>query len=489
MIEEINGKARRKEQLFLLFLLFIPCLFINLEFNSDTYWLVNSGRYVLQHGIAHIEPFTLHENLRFVMQQWLSATLFALIYDALGNAFLFLLVAIVYGGILYAVFRLCMRVSENNFLVSFTVAFAVSIPLNFFMVLRPYLFSLTILALEMNLLEAYVRTKKKALLVWLPLLSVLLINLHAAMWPFFFVMMLPYAIDSFRFKLWFVNGEGYERLLPGIAALCSLLIGFVNPYGFESMTYLFRSYGNAYVSSFINEMQSPDFKNAFGIIVFLLYLSVVVVYCVNRKGGTKLRYALLTIGTGFLGLSSIRSLSLFLICGIPFVAYTLRKEQIVKSTSAPKFFWLRYLLMGAIVALLGAFFFVRAARSEKEAQIYLPISAVEYIKTQLDTDDIRLYTGYATGGYAEFEGLRPFMDARAEVFYKSNNGQADIINDYFDMLVGKTHYSELVKKYRLTHFLVEKSDLLAVYLPKDPDYKLLFTDGDFMVFALKQPPV
>ena len=115
----------------------------------------------------------------------------------------------------------------------------------------------------------------------------------------------------------------------------------------------------------------------------------------------------------------------------------------------------------------------------------MPIQAVDYIKTHLDKETIRLYTGYDTGGFAEFNGLRPFIDARAEVFFKSNNHKEDIIDDYFNVRLGKTHYRELIKKYKLTHFLVGKTDMLYVYLPEDPDFELLFTDGDYKLFALK----
>jgi len=518
MVNTIADNITRKDRLFMLFLLFIPCLFIGMQFNNDTYWLINSGRYVIDHGIPHIEPFTLHQGLHFVMQQWLSATVFALIYNTLGSPFLFVLVALVNGSIIYSVFRLCMRISEKNFLVSFTIAYAVSIPLNFFMILRPYLFSVFLFSLELNLLEACLQTKlfyekhnpaldndenntfirikaccaiiRKNSITWsLPILSVFLINLHAAMWPFFFVLLAPYFIDGFRFNIWDVKSQGYPLLPLGIATVLSFAAGWMNPYGFESMAYLFRSYGNVYVSTIITEMKSPDFKTILGIFYFIVYFIPILIYCSNRKSETRLRYALLIIGTGYMGLSSIRNLSLFIVCGIPFLACTLMSVQILKKPSKQsRFPWLRFLLAGILVLWLGLFFCIRSIKSEKEAESFLPIQAVEYIKTHLDKESTRLFTGYATGGYAEFKGLRPFIDARAEVFYKSNNQKEDIIDDYFNVCLGKMHYRELIKRYNLTHFLVGKTDYpLYVYLPEDPNFVLLFTDADanFKVFALK----
>jgi hypothetical protein len=516
MVEVSTDDITDKDSRFLLILLFIPCLFIRLKFNSDTYWLINSGRYVIAHGIPHIEPFTFHQGLHFVMQQWLSATVFALIYNSLGSPFLFVLVAIVNCSIIYSIFRLCLCISEGNFLVSFTIAFAISIPLSLFMVLRPYLFSVFLFSIELNLLEAWLQTelnrgrgnptpemaenkifaftnsccrsffKKNSILWGLPILSVLLVNLHAALWPFFFVLLLPYFIDSFRFNLWGVKGQGYPCLPLCIAAALSLIAGWLNPYGLESMTYLFHSYGSDYMSTASTEMQSPDFKNAFGIFVFIIYISVAMLFSVNCKNKTRLRYVLLIIGTGYLGLSSIRNTNLFLVCGIPFLAYTLREVQItITPRTQPGFPWLRHVLLSILVVFLGAFFMLSAGSSEQKTEIFLPVKALDYIKNNLNTENIRLYTGYETGGYAEFQGLRPFIDARAEVFFKSNNQKSDIIGDYFDARLGKAHYRKLIDKYNLTHFLVGKTDILFVYLPKDPDFEMLFSDEDFRVFALK----
>ena len=471
----------------MLFLLFIPCLFIRLKFDSDTYWLVNSGRYVLSHGIPHIDPFTLHHGLHLVMQQWLSATIFALIYDILGSPFLYALVGVFMGLIIYSVFRLCLRVSDSNFPVSFAIALAVGIPLDFFMVPRPNLFSIFLFTLELNILESMVRARQpdKWVLGCLPLLSVLLVNLHAAMWPFFFVLMIPYFIDGFRFSIWGVKGQGYPLPPLAIAAGLSLAAGWFNPYGFESMTYLFRSYGHAYISSMIAEMQSPDFKSILGIMYFIIYFIPILIFSFHQ-GRTPLRYVLLIVGTGFMGLSSARSLSLFLVCGIPFLAYPLKLVQPpALSNTQPRFPWLRYVMMGTLVVLLGLIFIIKAENSEKVSEILQPVKAVDYIKIHLKSKDIRLYTSFNAGGYSEFRGLRPFIDTRAEVFCKSNNKKEDIINDYFDVAFGKTHYRELIRKYELTHFLVGKTDLLYVYLPEDPDFELLFVDGDFKVFSKK----
>ena len=65
-----------KKMLFLYFNIpLILVLFWRVEYN-DIWFLLNHGKYVLNNGFPSIEPFTIHQNFSFVMQQWLSPLYF-----------------------------------------------------------------------------------------------------------------------------------------------------------------------------------------------------------------------------------------------------------------------------------------------------------------------------------------------------------------------------------------------------------------------------
>ena len=38
--------------------------------DNDIWFLLNNGRYVINSGIPVVDPFTIHEGLKYVMQQW-----------------------------------------------------------------------------------------------------------------------------------------------------------------------------------------------------------------------------------------------------------------------------------------------------------------------------------------------------------------------------------------------------------------------------------
>ena len=230
-----------KERMMLLPLLLLPCLLVLAKgLDNDIWFLLNSGRYVLENGIPHVEPFTIHQGWNFVMQQWLSGVIFWLTYNSLGEMGLRLLVMTLYGLITFFAYRLCMKISEGNFLISYATCFVMSALLFPFMTERPYIFSSLILLVEIYMLESYLLNKDRSYLFALPLLSVALINLHAAMWPMMFIIMIPYLIDSFRFKLGILIGEGYEKKWILLTALLMLIAGFINPYGIDGMTYVFQ---------------------------------------------------------------------------------------------------------------------------------------------------------------------------------------------------------------------------------------------------------
>ena len=302
---EVRRGISPKEKRMLLPLLLMPCLFVLVkELDNDIWFLLNSGRYVLANGIPHVEPFTIHQGWNFVMQQWLSGVIFWLTYNSFGEMGLRLLVMALYGLIIFFAYRLCMKISEENFIVSYATCFAVSVLLIPFMTERPFMFSSLILLAEIYVLESYLLQKDRKYLFALPLLSVSLVNLHAAMWPMLFIILVPYLIDSFRFKLGILVGQGYEKKGILLTALFMLVAGFINPYGIDGMTYVFKSYGYPEINAMVREMQAVNINSTIGLMIFFTFFLqfLVYCYCIFKKGKMSIRYILLTLGTDLHGL-------------------------------------------------------------------------------------------------------------------------------------------------------------------------------------------
>lgn len=473
-----------KEKRFLLIFLVIPCLLISQSMNSDVWFLLNHGRYVLEHGIPVIEPFTIHAGFSFVMQQWLTSVIFWLLYSNFGIVGLFALLLAVFASIITVTFKLCMRLSSENFIVSYAITFFVSVFVSIFIVQRPYIFTALLVTLEIYILERYIATEKKRYLLLLPLISFLQINLHSAMWLLLFVVMIPYIIDAFSFKLLFFKGQGYPKRWLFVCIILMLLAGLINPYGLDAMTYLFRSYGYAAISSTVEEMKPVDINSVLGKIIFGLIFCVILIYQFFKKGTTRLRFVLLTMGTGYLAISSYRNLLFFSICGLFPLSYYLKGVKLKETDTVPsKRTRLFRVILTVFICAVVVFGITSKYQAEQETG-HKPqeAAAVDYLLQHADTGKTVLYTDYNTGAYAEFMGFKAYLDARAEVFVLANNKKEDVYLEFLKLQNGALYYKDFLDKYHFTHLLVSKTDMLYTYLPHDDAYKLAYEDENYCVY-------
>ena len=60
---------------FLVIPIFIGLL-TSTSFDNDIWFLINTGRYILNHGFPTIDPFTIHEGFNLVVQQWIPDVIF-----------------------------------------------------------------------------------------------------------------------------------------------------------------------------------------------------------------------------------------------------------------------------------------------------------------------------------------------------------------------------------------------------------------------------
>jgi hypothetical protein len=482
--ETFKGKSYLEKVILFVVFTFSCILLYTFAFQNDTYWLIRTGEYIIKNGFPTIDPLTFHDGLNYTPQQWLSAVIFYLLYSKFGTVSLYIMNIAVYVIMTFVIYSICMNLSRNNRFVSLIITGYTVISLSFYIVPRPQVFSIFIFILEIYILEKFIETDRPVYLIFLPLLSIALVNLHSAMWMFFFVLCIPYLIDGLNIKLWVIKTQGY-RLIPLLfSLLASVAAGFINPYGIKNMLYVIYSYGNRKVNSSITEMFSPDFKEWFGIIVFALILLLVLIYIIV-KSDNRLRYSLITIGTLYMGLASARSFLLVIGCAVPLLAYYMRNinlPAVKKIEQKPVWKKIRYILIATILILAAGIFSIKEYEFQDTMNDFRPVGAVDYIINNVDVSKMRLYNGYNTGGYIEFRGLKTFIDSRAEVFLKSLNKKDDIIIDYLNVRSGSMHYKKFIEKYSFTHFLVNNGESLHIYMREDPDYKEIYRDKKFLIY-------
>ena len=69
--------------------------------DNDIWFILSTGRSIVQDGFFTVDPLTLHQGLSYLPQQWLSAVLDWSVYSMVGQGglvFLYYLFAAVLGG-------------------------------------------------------------------------------------------------------------------------------------------------------------------------------------------------------------------------------------------------------------------------------------------------------------------------------------------------------------------------------------------------------
>ena len=75
------------------------------------------------------------------------------------------------------------------------------------------------------------------------------------MWYFQFIFLIPFIANTIKIKKVTIANIKLKPLL--LVALIMFLVGFLNPYGLEAITFIFKSYGIEKINEIVGEMKSP----------------------------------------------------------------------------------------------------------------------------------------------------------------------------------------------------------------------------------------
>ena len=452
--------------------LFIPIILtfiINISSECDIWFLLSHGRYVLNHGFPHTDFLTMHSGLHFVMQQWLSSIIFYSFYKIFGVLGIYF---IVWGAnfiILFLLYKLCIKINNNKF-ISSMITIIVDVLLSFISITcRPIIFSLIIYILLFYIMESYRRQESK-IIYFLILLSLLEINLHASMWPILFILLGPYVVyyvysyyidkNKFIFKLLFI-------------LLLMILVGFINPYGIEAMTYSLRSYGIPDINNMIWEMNGLSLNSDLKYVQFFGYLTLFVMIGVSylfirSKKKVDFYKLLFFYGTYFMALLNIRNVSLFYICRLVFCSEYIDLKLEIDNRFYKKYIWgyvFAFLLLVCVIILNRESYVLL-----KKAGQY---DVLNYMNCNIDAGEV-IYTGNFDGSYYSFYGYKTYIDTRAELFLKVNNHKEDIFHEYYLLMNGKLQYDLFLEKYHFKYLVVDKREPIYQYLKSNDFYHLLY---------------
>lgn len=532
---ENNKKLTRyKFHVVIAILLIIYCISMAPKgLQNDTFYTIKVGEYIAQNGIGNLttDPFSWHE-LPYTFPHWLYDLSIFGIYSLGGMTGIYISTIILTCILGLSIYFTSNKISKNA-PVSALITFIAMYLLQPYLAARAQLVTFSLMVLTIYLIEKFLENARKRYAVGLVALSLLIVNLHMAVWPFFFVLFIPYffeyvvSLNIFTFDLilkakilWqrYRAKDGYEKRIAElkekieqnkqkraeiqknpykirvtrndnikklfwVVVICACM-GIFTPTGLTTpYTYLYKTMsGNT--MQVINEHLPLDLASNQDFVAFFVMFIVVLTF-IDIK--IDLKHLCYYLGILYLALNARRQVSMFLVICTPILAKLIGE---IFEKYAPK---LQEDLIKIITNFYGKVIFativiiisIQEFKPKLNEQYYTnqdyPIYAAKWIKENLDYKNIKLFNEYNYGSYLIYEGIPVMIDSRCDLYtpqYNTKTGNPadgqDIFMDVQNVATGDAKYNEVFDQYGITHVITYSDSSLNKKLKSDSDYKKIY---------------
>lgn len=497
--EELKKKRKKFTIYFIIWICILGASFIKKTLQNDTFYTIKIGELIMNNGIDMMDHFSFHSNLAYTYPHWLYDVFIYLIYNTFGFTGIHVSSIIFFLLILIIVFKTNRAITDNYFVSAFAT-FICALALSGFATARAQLISFLVFALEIYFIEMFLKKGKKKYLIGLLLLSLILCNIHVAVWPFYFIIYLPYLAEYLislicekikikketKFTLFlkkkFILEKNQNIKHLFLIMILSIFTGLMTPIGDTPYTYLIKTMmGNS--QKYISEHQMLSWINSpFTIIIAA---ETIILALVSK---VKLRDLFMISGLVLMSIISTRHLSLLALIGticyarefsMFFENFNFNVDNIIIS-----FFNKKIVVITSFIIVIAFSTFLLNINLKKEfitKELY-PTEAVKYIKENIDIKNMRLFNEYNFGSYLILNDIPVFIDSRADLYTKQFSGfNYDIFDDFYYLL---TNYEKTFQFYNITHVLIYKeiTKEFNQMLSLDNNYKLLYEDDNFVLY-------
>ena len=380
--------------------MFALCAFSPAIFNdSDTWSHIATGDWIFaHHAIPHADPFTFSvPGKPWIAHEWLSEILLALAYKAAGFVGVALLTGAAAGLAVFVVARAVARDLGGPALAAVaTLALLLVAPS---LLARPHILALPVFALWT---QALFSARDRAPPIAFALLMTLWANLHGG-FAVGLALIAPVALEAV-----IAAPTGSRAALArdwAVFALAALAAALINPFGLEGLLFPIRLL-DLHALSRIGEWGPESFAHPNALEAVILGLIGVALTRPLRLPAIRL---VMLLGLLHLSLAHARHEMLLAVIAPMLLARPL--ADALGAPASPARPDRRAALVAAAVALAAVRLFLPAPTIPAFASTRAALAALPpAIKAE------PLLNGYAFGGYLIFEGVKPYVDGRADLF-------------------------------------------------------------------------
>lgn len=483
-----------KIRTFTIFSIIVLCFGVTTKtLQNDTFYIIKLGEDILKNGIDLLDHYSWINNLSYSYPHWLYDVIIYLIYNKFNYFGIYISTIILYIILILSIYIINLKINKNELMA--TVISIVSIPcLVGFVTARSQLVTAILFLWQVYLIEKLIKTGNKKNIIYLSIISLLVANLHATIWIFYFILYLPFLGQHIIYKL--LNKKKKSEFNSSkliiteiknikiliISAISGFFMGFLTPSKI-CFSYIFKVMQGNSQNYIIEHAPMVLIENW----TFLIFIVVILIILMFTNTKIKLKELFMTSGLIFMSLCSVRHIVFFYIIGLLYFSilcnrylnekkdYTL--EIITNLFTTNK---LIYIISFIIIICLSIYKFNENFSHDYIPKKEYPIDAVKFIKNDLKDDEIKLYNDYNIGSYLLFNNIKVFIDSRCDLYLKEFNGLKYSIFD--DAMNIEKNYEKKFKYYGVTHVLTSNKTILHRIISKDKDYIVLYKDKYFTIF-------
>ena len=499
---------------------------------NDTFYSIKIGEHIQNFGIDMQDPFSWHEGLSYTYPHWLYDLLTYWIYALFNMDGIYIVTCILSCVLGISIYYVNYKLNKNN-LISFLLTIGVMYLIKSYVAARAQRVTFILFIWTVYFIERFLQTKKWRYGIFLCLISLVIANLHVAVWPFFFVLFLPYIAEyaisalgdtilykrfalkclKFRYNIYQKrnNTEKAQKILDKIddiesrvarikvkreenikkpykikivknnnvkfliliMIVCALM-GLITPIGDTPYTYLYKTMiGNT--TQNINEHLPMTLSDQIPVMCTLIVFLAILIF---TKAKIKLSDLFMLGGLTYLMLTSRRQLTMFALMGSivlgrlivdMFKRYNTDSEWLLKILVKP----LGMTILICVMALFSLNYIEPKLDDEYIDELAYPVKACDYILSEdsgIDLTKAKFYNEYNYGSYMLFRGIPVFIDSRADLYSPEFNGlNEDIFMDFINTSNIGVFYEDTFEKYGITHVICYKNAKMNMIITKTND--------------------
>ena len=525
-------KSSIKFTIMAVILIAIFCIAITpVTLQNDTFYTIKIGEHIVQAGIDMQDPFSWHEGLPYTYPHWLYDLLTYLIYNTLGMTGIYVVTCILSVILGLSVYRVNRKLCKNQ-VISFLITIGVMYLIRGYITARAQLVTFILFVWTIYFIEKFLETKKKRYAVGLIVIPILIANMHAAVFPFYFVLYLPYIaeyiiaclsehiiyrkgeINLLKLKIKLLskkpgNEEKVEKLKEELKILLEkvdkvkvkrtkelqnpyklklkkkkatkwlilifvicLFTGLLTPIGDTPYTYLFKTMeGNT--TQNINEHLPMTLSNDTEVMCTLIIFLAIMIF---TKVKIRLGDLFMLGGLCYLMLFTKRQVTMFaLICSLILNRMIVDLIKVYTKQDVEiiveKITKVIPIIIMSVLMIGFSYNEVKDKFDDKfiDESTY-PVQACDYILENIDLGKARFYNEYNYGSYLLFRGIPVFIDSRADLYAPEFNGKKDdIFIDFINTSNIGEFYEDTFEKYDITHVICYENSKMNMIIEKTND--------------------